>query len=79
MLLFLFCFFFFRLTANKVSDYCKLINEEDGHMGDTRVGVWNAGRDYTHKMGEKGQECPTLKLRVPGKMIVCVRDTTAAK
>jgi hypothetical protein len=56
ILLFLFCLFvsflfFFRLTANKVSDYCKLINEEDGHMGDTRVGVWNAGRDYTHKMG----------------------------
>ena len=42
------------ITANKVSDYCKLINEEDGHMGDTRVGVCETQKRHTaRKMGRK--------------------------
>ena len=54
-------FFCFRLTANKVSDYCKLINEEeDGHMGDggaccvwRYVCVWTTGETNTQKEGEE--------------------------
>ena len=44
--------FLLFITANKVSDYCKLINEEDGHMGDTRVGVCETQKTR-RKMGRK--------------------------
>jgi hypothetical protein len=66
------------ITANKVSDYCKLINEEDGHMGDTRVGVCETQKlrdTQREKWGERSG-MPNLTLRVPDKMIVCVRENS---
>lgn len=43
-----------------MSDYCKLINEEDGHMGDTRVGVRRRGL-RTQGEGEGPQCQPNIE------------------
>lgn len=85
ILLFLFCLFvsFFFFSFNCEQGVRLLQVNQRGR----RAHGWYACRCVKRRTrlhtqnggGEKGQECPTLTLRVPDKMIVCVRDTTAAK